>query len=413
MEISKETERRFVLGLQGLWPGRRWKGLPGVREALHACRRVQVDPLDVVGQNQDLVLASRVDGYRPSHLDTLLYDRREAYEFGGAVSIFPRGTLPLHYSWVHNEGLPVRWEKWYRENATTVRRVLKEIDDRGPVVPEDFESGVRVDNYRSSRLEGIALYVLWRRLDVMIHHREGNRKFYDRAENLFGPRPDPMARGETIDRTALETLTWLGMSGRYGVSYLRTNEDGRGRSKVTKRQIRQRLIDDGRLQPVTVFGEREPSVVQTDQIPLLEAVAAGEVPRAWKPLEDLPEAVFLGPLDIVVGRERAKTLFDFEYLWEVYKPAKKRRWGYYVLPVLVGDRLVGRIEPVLEGNNGALRVVRAWWETGTNVVEMIGPIARGLRRFVEYLEAGDIVLEDVGSHSLRDALRRELRRPTV
>jgi uncharacterized protein len=410
MQVSRQTERRFVLGLQGLWPGRRWKGLQGVAEALRACRRVQVDPLNVVGRNQDLVFASRVDGYRPPELDTLLYKRREAYEFGGAVSIFPRESLPLHYSWVHHEGLPVRWETWCRDNAPALRRVLKVIDAHGPVSSEDFSAGPKVDNYRSSRQEGVALYVLWRRLDVLVHHREGNRKFYDRSEKLFGPRPDLMGKDRTIDRTALETLSWLGMSGRYGISYLRTNEDGRGRSKVTKRQIRQRLLDEGLLRSVTVQGETEASVVRTDQVPLLEAIEAGEVPREWEPLHDLPEAVFLGPLDIVAGRGRAKTLFDFEYLWEVYKPASKRRWGYYVLPVLLGDRLVGRIEPVYDRASATLRVVRAWWEKETKASDIVAPLARGLRRFAEYLEACEFALNDVGPGSLRDALRRELRR---
>ncbi len=409
MEISKEVERRFVLGLQGLWPGRRWKGRTGARAALQACRRVQVDPLNVVGQNQDLVLGSRVDGYRHGDLDALLYERHDAYEFGGGMSVFPKETLPLHCSWVHHEGLPLRWEKWYRENLPVVRRVLKAIDETGPVAPEEFPTGPRVEDYRSTRREGLALYVLWRRLDVLIHHREGQRKFYDRTERMFGPRPDPAPRPETADAMAFETFTWLGMSGRYGLSYLRTQEDGRGRSAITRRQIRQRLIDDGRLVEVRVQGERAPYVIRADRLPLLETVAAGEVPRAWKPVHDPPEAVLLAPLDVVVGRGRAKDLFDFEHRWEVYTPPSKRRWGYYVLPILIGDRLVGRLEPRRDRANGDLRIARAWWEEGIDRARVVEPLARGLKRLADSVGARAITFGEVGPDSLRDSLRREIR----
>ncbi len=114
---------------------------------------------------------------------------------------------------------------------------------------------------------------------------------------------------------ALETLSWLGLSGHYGINHLRTHEDGRGRSKITRRGIRQWLIEDCLLREVNVEGESEPSGVQTDQLPLLETVAAGRVPPEWKPLRTTPEAVLLGPLDIVFTRDRTRTLFNFEYLW--------------------------------------------------------------------------------------------------
>lgn len=236
--ISKETERRFVLGMQGLWPGRRWKGRDGVRAAVDACRRIQVDPLDVVGRNHDLVLASRVVGYRSEDLEGLLYQQRAALESGGNRNIYPRDRLALHWSWMHHEGLPVRWEERGRQNAATVRRVREEIDRRGPLGARAWNDGEPTEDYRSRRVEGVALHYLSRRFEIPIHHREENRKFYDRTERRFRPMPEVLSRPETRDHMALDTLGWLGLSGRYGTDHLRTNEGGGGRSKFTKRQVR-------------------------------------------------------------------------------------------------------------------------------------------------------------------------------
>ena len=178
---------------------------------------------------------------------------------------------------------------------------------------------------------------------------------------------------------------------------------------MTKSQIRQRLIDNGRLAEVTVEGERVPSVLPAEGLPMLEELASGEVPRAWRPLSGQSEALFIAPLDIVAARERARTLFGFEYVWEVYKPASKRRWGYYVLPVLLGDRLIGRIEPSFDRATGQLRIGKTWWERGIDLREVAEPFARGLRRAAAGLGASTVRLGRVGPSSFKERLEDLLR----
>jgi len=397
-----------VLGMQGLWPGRRWRGRDGVRAAIQYCRIVRVDPLDVVGRAHDLALLSRVTDYQRNDLDRLLYEDRAAFEYGGAVTIYPRELLRLHWSWVKNEGLPLRWEKWQAKNEGVVSGVKREISSRGPLGAGEWTEGERVENYRSSRLEGLALYYLWRRFDVMIHHRENNRKYYDLTERMFGRLPEPLPKGTTLNEMAFETASRLGLSGREGLPYLRTGEDGRGRSALTKRQLRQRLVDEGSLTEVEVEGDRQPSVLRTDALKLLEAVAASEVPREWKPQNAEVEAVFMAPIDVTIANGRSQVLFDFEYLWEVYKPAAKRRWGYYVLPVLCGDRIIGRFEPAFERKDGRLRLVRAWWEPGTDLSAMAVPFARGVVRLARFLNARSVVTEDIGPPKFKSAVKREV-----
>ncbi len=97
--ITKQTARRFVLGRQGLWPGRRWKGKQGTAEALHACEAVQLDPLQATARSQDIVLHSRVLDYRPEYLEKLLYKDRRFFDYGGWLAVYPMSELPY---WRHH-----------------------------------------------------------------------------------------------------------------------------------------------------------------------------------------------------------------------------------------------------------------------------------------------------------------------
>jgi len=121
------------------------------------------------------------------------------------------------------------------------------------------------------------------------------------------------------------------------------------------------------------------------------------VPRAWKPLDvtTLDEVSLLAPLDIVSARGRAKRLFDFEYIWEVYKPVQQRRWGYYNLPVLYGDDLVARIDPRLERETGTLRILGFWPEPDAPVgaSDFARALEAGLMRFARMLGADQVKWE--------------------
>lgn len=409
MQISKETERRFVLGRQGLWPGRRWNGRRGIRTAIRECRRIQIDPLDVIGRSHDIALRSRLVGYRPEDLEFLLYKQRSVFEYGGNLNIFPRDTLPLLWSWAHHQGIHPSWEKWARKNQPAIADALKEIDRFGPRESRHWKSGAREEKSWGGRTEGLALEYLWDRFEIMIHHREGNRKFYERTERLFGSLPDPLPEREAEDRMALETMTWLGLTSSFGMPYLSTYAKGWDKPPA-RRRIRQRLIDDGRLAQVGLEGEREPAVLPIEGLPLLEEVAAGGIPKPWKPATDELEAVLLAPLEVVSARSRAKSLFGFEHTWEVYTPAAKRRWGYYVVPVLLGDRLIGRVEPKFDPIRHELRIARGWWEAGVDLRDVTEPFALGLQRTLRDLGGRKVRLGRVGPSGFKSALESRLRK---
>ena len=131
LTISKVTARRFVLGRQGLWPGRRWQGVEGAALALRTCEALQLDPLNIVARSQDIALAGRVLDYRPEHLHAVAYTRRQFFDYGGCLFLYPMAEWP--YWWRHMAGwldYP-RWRAFAAAHPEALRHVLTELRERG------------------------------------------------------------------------------------------------------------------------------------------------------------------------------------------------------------------------------------------------------------------------------------------
>jgi uncharacterized protein YcaQ len=150
-------------------------------------------------------------------------------------------------------------------------------------------------------------------------------------------------------------------------------------------------------------------LVLGEDVKLLKTLEAGKIPKAWNPIgpNTLDEVSFLAPLDIVSARGRAKKVFDFEYLWEVYKPLEQRRWGYYTLPILYGDDLVARLDPKLDRATMTLQVKGFWYEDDAPVKDpaFATALASGLLRFANFVEAKKINISSIRPLSLRKIMR--------
>jgi uncharacterized protein YcaQ len=165
-------------------------------------------------------------------------------------------------------------------------------------------------------------------------------------------------------------------------------QDGVPLNVAGRRQLHGELLEEGSILPVEVNGIRGPRYVPATELPRLEQ-AEREIAAGSTPGDALPGVAFLAALDpLVWDRAFLRELYDFDYIWEVYVPAAKRRWGYYVLPILYGDRLVGRIEPRIERRTGSLRVLGIWWEEGFD------PLAE--RGFVDAFTAAVAAHRDFG-----------------
>ena len=196
-----------------------------------------------------------------------------------------------------------------------------------------------------------------------IARRDGSRRYYDLIERVVPPRllatsadEHQQHRHRLLSRHRGVGLMAVGGAGELVL--------GTG-SAEERAQLTAEMIADGTLLPVAVEGEKQVRHILATEKRILDETA--------KPGKGPPAASFLAPLDpLMWDRRLNRTLFGFDYIWEVYVPAAKRRWGYYVLPILFGDRLIGRIEPRLERASRTLRIAGIWFEDGFSPMEEAG-----------------------------------------
>ena len=332
---------------------------------------LQFDPLEVAGRNHDLVLLARIAGYQRAWTDGLLYDDRALFEaYNKGLSLLPTAELPWYrLSWDRfREGYG---KQTFEAHAPLVEELLERIRTNGPLSSTDVEPRAAIDWYwRPTNQVRAILEALGQAGILGLARRDGNKRVYDLMERLL---PDELLAERRPEREQRRHRLFSryrahGMLGRTGSAEIWMNtapgvlkSDG---PQFTRGKLHADLVADGCLVPIQVEGIRGERYVVAAELPLLDQAAA-EVAASTSPDGAAPGAAFLAPLDpLAWDRQFLRSLFGFDYLWEVYVPAAKRRWGYYVLPLLYGDRFVGRIEPRIERRTGTLRVLGLWWEEG-------------------------------------------------
>ena len=413
LSVSKQAARRFVLGRQGLWPGRRWRGKKGTATALRACEAVQLDPLAATARSQDLVLHSRVLDYKPEYLGQVMYKERGFFDYGGWLAVYPMSELPYWRHHMERRSHDKRVEDFTFGHAGIFDRIREELKSRGPLGNRQLDGNAVENNYRGRKDTSLALFDMWLSGELLIHHRENFARVYDFRENIAPPQYDHVAaEREAEEYFARKCIAFKGLMPelrwKTDLEYYLRRKIGRDEM----RHVRDVWIEQGKVVPVQVEGMSGKQLILSEDLPLLESVAAGKVPRPWKPLETSTseEVTFLSALDIVSARGRAQKLFDFEYLWEVYKPAHQRRWGYYTLPILYGDELVARFDPKLDRPSMTLQI-RGFWSEGAAQEkdgDFAQAFAKGLLKFAAFLHARQINISGVEAPVLRRELKRHL-----
>jgi uncharacterized protein YcaQ len=365
IQVSREVARRFLLGRQGLWPGRRWRGLAGTDRAMRAMGNLQLDPLRVVARAQDLALASRVLDYHENDWAILTYERRKFFEWGGWLAVRPIEELP-YYRVLMRRSKDDWWANWLQgEHAPAVEEMRRLLPKRGEVANRHFAMSerARVDSYRGRKDSSVALHYLWRVGEAMVTRRTPTfERVYAPAKAVAPRRFLREASDEAADDFLLKKMVRSSGFSKFSLpNRSLQREPARGEIEAW----RSRQIEEGVLVEVEVEGLRGRYVALGAEVPLLETLARGRVPRAWKALErtTTEEVTFLSPLDPVIhDRERTKALWDFEYKWGVYDKVEKRKFGYYDLPILWGDRLAARADLKIERPAGRLQVLGFWYE---------------------------------------------------
>lgn len=364
LSIDAAQARRFLVRRQLLSPPRALPARPAsVLEVVRRLGSLQFDPLEVPGaRNHDLVLHARVSGYRREWCEGWLYgpDRQLVELYNKSLNLLPVSELPFYR---------VSWDRYaqrydggiLQEQAPVVEAILDRIRQQGPLSTAAFSDLTgRVDWWwaktRVSRAVMEALFVTGR---IGIARREGNRRFYDLTERLL-PKA-LLAKTVSADDAHLHRLLsrhrGVGLMGEGGASELVHGTV----PAAERKRLTEQMVDRGLLVPAQVEGLREVRYLLREERALL---AMPEAPASEACV------TLVAPLDpLMWDRRLIRALFGFEYIWEVYTPEHKRRHGYYVLPLLFGDRLVGRIEPRLDRAQGVLRILGVWFEDGFDPLE--------------------------------------------
>ena len=386
IKLSRQEARRAMLAWQGLYPPRSWKGKKGVRSYFKRVRSIQFDPINVVGRNPDLVLQSRVLDYTPSLLEGLLYQDRVLVD-----SWDKKASIGLTEDWPYFsqyrervEGIFGRHSDLFLSLAPTI---LEQIKKEGPQSSLDFNIEKKIDwGWGPTRVIRTSLEFLYRGGLLGVHHRDNNRRYFDLIENLLPAEllkaPDPHQGLESYQRWHV-----LRRIGTMGLAHPNAGDQWGGMigiKSTRRREIIEELIAAGEILFIEVEDlPNEGFYMRQEDFHLLQQSIGIQPERS---------AAFIAPLDnLLWDRKTIQRLFDFDYVWEVYKPASQRKFGFYVLPVLYGDEIVGRFDPSFDRKNKVLTINNWWWEEGVKVdQEMADALGECTKRFLVYLDGEEI-----------------------
>ena len=391
--ISLDVARRFLAIRHLLAPPRALPPTPeSVTAVVDRIGSLQFDPLGVAGRNHDLVLQARIDGYTRDLTDELLYGRRLLFEaYNKALNLLPTRELP-YYRIAWDQSAHGRAGGVIVEQSALTEKLLAAIAADGPKCTADFERSEAIEWFwgptTAVRAVLEALSVAGR---LGLSRRDGNRRYYDLVERLF-PADLLAIRVPEREQRLHKLLSRYRAHGLLGASGSGELWVGIGPAGL-RGELRAELVDRGDIVPASVEGVKGHRFVVADELPLLaqaeREIAAEAAGAEARPGDGAAGCTFLAPLDpIMWDREALIPLYGFEYRWEVYTPAAKRRWGYYVLPILFGDRLVGRIEPRIDRAGKVVRILGIGWETGFDPLAEPGFVAALSDALGAYLRFG-------------------------
>lgn len=392
--LTQDQARRFLLVRQGLLGAHRFIGKSGAYRYIRQAGCIQYDPVDVCGRNAELTLQSRVKGFTKKQLSDLLYRDRLLVDYcDKELSIWPREDWPYF--------------SFYRERSRRLGQTfagIPELEEKtvawvrkhGPVCSDTLPVEGKIFWHSSMHWSGnwhvespaarSVLEQLYTDGTFLIHHKSGSRKYYDLADKYFDESllsaPNPCQNEKAF-------LNWriLRRIGAIGLLWNRRSDAWLG-IDMTAEQREEAFSDmeaSGIILPVSVEGIRFPLYMLSADISLLESVLSGEA--------DLkPRLEFLAPLDpLLWDRKLIEALWGYHYSWEIYTPADKRKYGYYTLPILYGEALIGRIEAAADRKSDTLIVKNLWFEPGIRQTKKLdGALLTSVRRFARFNGCSDI-----------------------
>lgn len=388
LRITKEQACAFLTVYHGLGSPYIYEGKKGVMEYFRKVGCIQFDTLNVVGRNPDLVLQSRIKKYKSKLLQELLYTERKLVdEWDKEMSIYPVEDWPF---FERNRLAALQRYSTIEAIQAELPYVREAIERKGPVTSSDLEHDQIIDwSWAPTRLSRAILESMYHWGELIVYDKAGSRKLYDFAhkhiscEILKAEEPNPSLlqyhKWHILRRIGAVGLLWNKASDAWlGIKNLKAQE---------RNEAFQGLIEEGHILPVSVEGVKLPLFIRNEAVELLNKVLADQTGK--------PRAVVLAPLDnLLWDRKLIQELFNFEYRWEVYKPAAERKYGYYVLPILYDNRFVGRFEPVLDKANQTLVIKNWWWEPDVKLTKKLKQeLQKCIKSFAAFAEVQSLTLE--------------------
>ena len=386
--MTREQARRFILSKQGLLGQYRFAGKEGAYRYIRRAGCIQYDPVDVCGKNAELTLQSRVHGFTKKILADLLYKDRLLVDYTDKeLSVWPSEDWPYFSAYrdrsrTHGAGFPGIPE--------LEKQAVAFIRENGPVSSDTLPIRGKVFWHSSMHWSGnwhgtspaarSVLEQLYTDGVLLIHHKSGSRKYYDLADKYFSrdlleadnPCPDEMSfiQWRIRRRIGAVGLLWNRRSDAFlGIEMTADQRD----------EAFEKLEADDVIRKTAVEGIRFPLYFLTEDLPLAEAVLADAVDRK-------PRLEFLAPLDPMLwDRKLIEAVWDYRYSWEIYTPAPKRKFGYYVLPMVYGEKMAGRIEAAADRKAETLVIKNIWYEPGIRQTKKLNAaVDAAIRRLAKF-----------------------------
>lgn len=324
---------------------------------------LQLDPTDSVARNHRLVLWSRLGRYDEDELERLRWETRELFEYSAAI--VPREDFPIHQTSMRRYPDAYNWSErvhtWLRDNAALKRAIVSQLRRHGPLPSRELkdiaDSSWRSTGWTNDRNVSRMLEILAAQGVVVVAGRTGQQRMWDLGKRRL-PSDSRISFAEAERRVMERSARNLGVATALEVK----RELFPGGPWPGAKETIESLVRDGRLVRIQVDGLKGERFAH-----------AG----ALRPPPRRSFTTFLSPFDpLIRNRERTEALWDFSYRIEIYVPKAKRQYGYFVLPILHNDRLVGRIDPVFDRKAGVLRVNNVWWQPGEKEVSLERPLKR-------------------------------------
>lgn len=377
--LTKQQARQFILRKQGLSGEYRFSGKEGILEYIRQCGCIQFDPIDVCGKNAELALQSRIQGFTKQMLYELLYEERRLIDF------FDKNLAILSTEdWPYFERIRQGYREWGRgrDEVDNIAPQIKElIRTKGIASSKDIGFTEKVDWYwSSSKLARVALESLYFRGELIIHHKKGTNKYYALSQDYI-PK-ELLGAGEPYPRE-LDHLKWRILR-RISAVGLLWNKPSDAWLNIWNLKSQERnaafeeLLKEEALIELEVEGCKDRIYcVRSDQELLRQTLEAGK---------EKERTELIAPLDCMMwDRRLIRELFHFDYKWEIYTPQEQRKYGYYVLPMIQGERFVARVELTALYKQKQLVVKNIWLEQGVRSTNKLQKdMDRCFRRFMKF-----------------------------